>query len=358
MKYFIFFVFIFFYACNVSEKSNDWQMRPFVKVDQYNPVLAPSESPIFSCPIREEVVNWEAKDVFNPAAVMKDGKFYMIYRAEDTVGKHSGTSRLGLAISDDGFTFKKMPEPVFYPDHDDMKIYEWEGGVEDPRIVESEDGKYIMTYTSYDGKTARLCLASSDDLMTWQKHGLVLSDDAHKDKWSKSGAIVCRVEGSRLVAHKINGKYWMYFGDTDIFAATSDDLIYWQPLTNVNGEWTTVFGPRQGKFDSQLVEPGPPPIMTEHGILMVYNSRNLPEVGDTTLPEGTYAAGQILLNPKQPTEVLDRSEDYFFKPDKDYEILGQINNVCFLEAWVPHDGKWYMYYGTADSKIAVATYEE
>jgi predicted GH43/DUF377 family glycosyl hydrolase len=84
-------------------------------------------------------VKWEGKDVFNPAAVVKDDKVYMLYRAEDFVGKHKGTSRLGLAISEDGLHFNRLPEPVFYPDNDKMKEFEWEGGCEDPRIVEDEN---------------------------------------------------------------------------------------------------------------------------------------------------------------------------------------------------------------------------
>ena len=117
-----------------------WTMLGFEKADSENPVLLPGDL-TFECPIRKEVVKWEEKDVFNPAAVVKDGKIHLIFRAEDVVGKHAGTSRLGLAISEDGFHFTKLPEPVFYPDYDSMNIYEWEGGVEDPRIVESEEGK-------------------------------------------------------------------------------------------------------------------------------------------------------------------------------------------------------------------------
>jgi predicted GH43/DUF377 family glycosyl hydrolase len=76
---------------------------------------------------------------------VRDGRVYLIYRAEDVVGIYAGTSRLGLAISEDGLHFTRRREPVFYPANDSMKIYEWEGGVEDRRFVEAEDGRYIMT---------------------------------------------------------------------------------------------------------------------------------------------------------------------------------------------------------------------
>jgi len=328
-------------------------MTGFERVDESNPVLSPGDG-TFLCPIRQEAVKWEKKDVFNPAAVVRDGKVHLIYRAEDTVGKYAGTSRLGLAISEDGLHFTRAAEPVFYPANDSMKIYEWEGGVEDPRLVEAEDGRYLMTYTAYDGKTARLCMASSTDLRHWKKHGLVLGNGKYRNTWSKSGAIVCRREGSRLIATPIRGKYWMYWGDTDIFAATSPDLIHWRPVENSAGELLKIFGPRPGKFDCQLVEPGPPPLLTKDGIVFIYNSRNLDTGGDPQLPPGTYAAGQVLLDKNNPEKVLSRPGDYFFKPEKDYEITGQVGNVCFLEALVPFRGQWFLYYGTADSKIAVA----
>ena len=168
--------------------------------------------------------------------VVKDDKVYLMYRAQDL----NGTSRIGMAISEDGLHFKKMEEPILFPDNDDMKVYEWNykkseaeqtnsedcyfcyfDGVEDPRVVQSNTGEYFMTYTAYDGKTARLSLASSKDLKTWTKHGLVLKDEKYKDLWSKAGAIVSKLEGHKMVATQINGKYWMYFGDTNLFMATS-----------------------------------------------------------------------------------------------------------------------------------------
>jgi predicted GH43/DUF377 family glycosyl hydrolase len=338
-----------------------WEWKPFIKVDSANPVLTPDPNSTFFCPVRIEEVRWEEKDVFNPAAIVLNGLIHLVYRAEDVVGKHNGTSRLGLATSNDGIHFNRNPTPIFYPDNDDMKIFEWEGGCEDPRIVESEDGRYILTYTSYDGNIARLCIASSRDLHHWVKHGLVLGktdNGKYRDLWSKSGSIVCRNIGEKLMATKINNRYWMYWGDTDIFMATSEDLVNWEPVLNEDGDIKSIFGPRKGYFDSDLVEPGPPAIITSDGVWMIYNSRNHAEWGDPSLPEGTYAAGQILFDINDPTKVLARSEEYFFKPENDYEITGQVGNVCFIETLIPYNEKWFLYYGTADSKIAVAVFQE
>lgn len=338
----------------------DWALGPFRKQDAQNPILAADGTTRFYCPIRKDSVAWEEKDVFNPAAIIREGKVHLLYRAEDKIGKFNGTSRVGLAISEDGVTFTRLAKPVLYPDNDFMKKYEWEGGCEDPRVVETTQGTYVMTYTTYDGKTARLCVATSADLRTWKKHGLAFAkayQGKYKDTWSKSGAIVCRRTGSKMVATKINGKYWMYWGDTNIFAATSDDLLSWTPLED-KGQLAVAFGPRPGMFDSRLVEPGPPAMLTEAGILLIYNSMNLDKGGDPALPAGTYTAGQILLDPKNPAKVLNRTAGYFIKPEKDYEITGQVGNVCFLEGLVYLQDKWFLYYGTADSKIAVATHQE
>ncbi len=345
-------------ACSVSEERNaftndsTWAMVPFHKLNDVNPILTAGEV-VFKCPILQQDVRWEEKDVFNPAAVVRNGAIYLFYRAEDTIGKHAGTSRIGLAISSDGSHFTRMNAPVLYPAEDFMKVYEWEGGIEDPRLVESEMGTYIMTYTAYDGKTARLCLASSTDLLNWTKHGLVLTGD-FADHWSKSGAIVARQQGDRIVAEKVNGKYWMYFGDTDLFMATSDDLIQWQPVLDEDGNLKSVLKPRPEMFDSRLVESGPYALLTKHGILLLYNGMNLDSGGDPELPAGAYCSGQALFDLNDPTKLIDRMNTYFLKPDQPYEIEGQVNQVCFIEGMVPFNGNWFLYYGTADSKIGVA----
>jgi predicted GH43/DUF377 family glycosyl hydrolase len=329
-----------------------WAILPFIKIDSVNPVLTAGRH-VFVCPILKKSVRWEEKDVFNPAAVVRGDSVYLLYRAEDKTGKYSGTSRLGLARSADGLHFSKRAEPVFFPDNDSLKIYEWEGGVEDPRVVETGSGTYVMTYTAYDGKTARLSIASSPDLIRWTKQGLVLNGK-YKDTWSKSGAIVASRVGSKIIAQKIQGKYWMYFGDTDLFMATSVDLLHWQPVEEA-GTLKSVLMPRKNYFDSRLVESGPFALMNGRGIILIYNGMNDGDFGDETYAKGAYCAGQALFDKNEPTRLLYQLEHPFMKPDKAYEISGQVNQVCFLEGLVPFRKKWFLYYGTADSRIAVAT---
>jgi predicted GH43/DUF377 family glycosyl hydrolase len=337
-----------------------WTLGPFTREDQANPCLIPSMAATFDCPVRKAPVAWEAKDVFNPAAVVRAGKVYLLYRAEDAVGRHAGTSRIGLAESGDGRSFVRRSEPILYPDNDFMNMYEWEGGCEDPRIAEDEAGRYYLTYTAYDGRLARLAVAVSDDLIHWEKRGLAFarsSSGKYVDTWSKSGAIICRRAGDRLIATRIGGFYWMYWGESSIYLARSADLLDWEIVhhTDLPGQMRPVFSHRTGRFDSDLVEPGPPALITDAGILFIYNSKNAGAHGDPALPHGTYAAGQALLDPRDPSAVLRRVTEPFMQPERDYEITGQIGNVCFLEGLVHFKGEWLLYYGTADSKIALAS---
>jgi len=336
-----------------SGDNEDWSLTPFTKVDSINPILRAGENS-FVCPVLHKPVQWDKKDVFNPAAVVRNGRVYLLFRAEDAIGKYAGTSRIGLAVSEDGLHFTKMKEPVLFPDEDAMKPYEWEGGIEDPRVVEREDGTYMLTYTAYDGNLARLCLATSPDLEHWTKQGLVFTGK-YTDTWSKSGAIVARQSGERMIAEKINGKYWMYWGDTDLFLASSDDLIHWQAVEQ-EGKLTSVLKPRAGYFDSRLVESGPYAMLTEKGILLLYNGMNQDTGGDSTLAAGAYCAGQALFDPKDPAHLINRLEKNFLRPDQPYEISGQVNEVCFIEGLVHFKSKWFLYYGTADSKIGVAVH--
>jgi beta-1,2-mannosidase len=354
-SFLLFVIFLTAVSCEVGKKDDSsWALLPFVKVDSVNPVLLAGQN-VFTDPILRQEIKWEEKDVFNPAAVLRNNKIYLLYRAEDSIGKYAGTSRLGLAMSDDGLHFTKMPTPVFYPDNDSMKIYEWEGGAEDPRVVEMEDSTYLLTYTAFDGKLARLCIATSRNLLHWTKQGLAFTGK-YRDSWSKSGAVVAKLKEDRIVAQKINGKYWMYFGDTDLFLAYSEDLLHWTPVEE-NGQLKPVLKPRPGYFDSRLVESGPFALMDDRGILLIYNSMNLDDGGDPAIAKGSYCAGQALFDPSDPSKMLHRLERNFMQPDKPYEQIGQVNQVCFLEGLAHFNGKWFLYYGTADSKIAVAVHE-
>ena len=280
---------------------------------------------------------FESAGTFNPSVVMKDGKFVMLYRAQD----RKGTSSLGYATSEDGVHFVRRLEPVMASE----APYEKGGGVEDPRLVKFGD-TYYLTYTGYnnvdgagaDKKDAQLCLATSKDLIHWERRGIVFP--AYKGKWNvkwtKSGAIV---------PEKVNGKYWMYFlgdardKDTQMGIAYSEDLLHWTEALD-----HPVLASRPGLSDSQVVEPGPPPIITSEGILLIYNG------ADDKL---VYSTGWVLFDKNDPAKVLARAEAPIFSPERQWEMVGQVPNVVFVEGLVRKGKRWLFYYGGADKNVGV-----
>src|ERR1700728_2335127 len=239
-----------------------------------------SETPVIS----PQGDGWESASTFNPSVILRGGKFVMLYRAQDK----GGTSRLGYAESADGIHFARRSEPVLSPEKD----YEKDGGVEDPRLVQFGE-TYYLTYTGYNKKDAQLCLATSKDLIHWERKGVIIP--AYKGnwnvKWTKSGAIV---------PQKIDGKYWMYFLGTtadnkdQAGLASSTDLLHWTEATHA-----PALSVRPGRFDSQVAEPGPPPIVTRDGIVLIYNG------ADDSL---VYRTGIAIFARNDPRKLLWRSD--------------------------------------------------
>ena len=272
---------------------------------------------------------WESAGTFNPAVVIRGDKIVMLYRAQDK----QGTSRLGYAESADGVHFMRRDQPVLSPEAD----YEKDGGVEDPRLVQFGD-TYYLTYTGYNKKDAQLCLATSTDLIHWDRKGVIIP--ANKGnwnvKWTKSGAIV---------PEKIGGKYWMYFLGTSADnkdqagLASSGDLLRWTEATQL-----PVLPVRPGRFDSRVAEPGPAPIITPKGIVLIYNG------ADDKL---VYRTGIALFNHNDPRKLLWRSDEPVFSAERDWEKVGQVPNVVFVEGMVRQRDRYLFYYGGADTYVGM-----
>ena len=348
-------------AAPIGAQQPAWTLGPFAKPSGVNPVIAPSAAVTVRSPINDSLVRWEEYATFNPAAVVRNGKVYVLYRAEDasgdsTIGHH--TSRIGLAESSDGLHFTRRATPVLYPDRDAQQGNEWPGGVEDPRIVEREDGLYVLTYTQWNRKVPRLAVATSRDLVRWEKHGpafAAASGGKYDEVETKSGAILCRFVGERCVAAKVNGKYWMYFNVPEVLIATSDDCLRWSPMEDENGRPLRVLSPRPGYFDSWLVEAGAPAVLTDRGIVLLYNAGNSGRYGDPGVPARTYTAGQALFDARNPVRLIARTNAPFLRPSEPYERSGQYKEgTTFVEGLARFKGRWMLYYGTADSRVAVA----
>lgn len=343
-------------------------MKNIFKRSKLNPILKPIPSNI-----------WEARKLYNPGAIIADNKIHLFYRA---IGRQKNWhSSIGYAVSpiSDGEKFKRFKKPLLDVDKKNPLDIR---GLEDPRITKI--GKtYYMAYAEYDGITPRLCIATSTDLKKWHRHGPALKNfqleknggefigwDKGKAKkkiknveWSKSGGIF---------PQKINGKYYMLFGEFRIWLAKSEDGIHWENAQK------PFLKPRKGKqFDNTFVEMGPPPIRTKKGWLVLYHGIN---------EKNHYKIGFLLLDIKNPNKILYRSKAPIFSPKASYELGGLVDVIPggmkkmlemtdkelenFLEdtkkhGWMPKvtfccgavriKNKLRIYYGASDTHICTAT---
>ena len=216
----------------------------------------------------------------------------------------------------------------------------------------------INPIVSPDTTTVFYCPMRQDSV-AWESSDTFNPAATFFDEFSKSASIVTKLVDGKQVIAKIDGKYWMYWGEKFVNVATSTDLINWEPMLDEKGDFLKVITPRKGKFDSDLTECGPPAIMTDKGILLLYNGKNKSGAeGDTLYTANSYCAGQALFDAKDPTKLIDRLDKPFYIPESDFEKSGQYPaGTVFIEGLVFHNQKWYLYYGCADSRVAVAVYD-
>lgn len=298
-----------------------------------NPLLKPNPSH-----------DWEDMEVFNPGVTFFQNKFYMLYRA---IGEYKDyISLVGLAISDNGVDFDRQTEPLLSP-QDNYEKY----GIEDIRINPLE-GIFYLTHTvlgtpaTQGGEPHRVGLIKTNDFKDFERVGVITPPE-----FCSRNAV--------LFPEKINGRYAMlhrplYLSrakhpenpklprEPGIWISYSDNLIDW-------------------KDNELLIEPefwwedfkiggGPPPIKTEKGWLVLYH-------GVTRFDDVNYIyrAGMMILDLKDPKEVIYRSKEPIFEPTAEYETEGDVPNVVFPTGLVEKNGLLYMYYGAADSTICLAT---
>jgi predicted GH43/DUF377 family glycosyl hydrolase len=325
-----------------------WEIGPFVKREE--PVLRPRPESVFKCPIMGKEVRWEEMNTYNPAAVVHDGKVHLLYRADGS-NPESGWGRIcriGLATSEDGIHFTRHPEPVLYPDNDQWKQYEWAGGCEDLHVIEGEDGVYYMNYTTHTSRGTgikdTMSVASSRDLVHWTKHGPAFRKHApDKVNGSRSGVVVSRREGDHLIAAKVNGKYWMYFTHP-CGLAWSENLIDWH--------WTgKAIWPGGGR------EAGAIALLRDDGILLMTQGGPSP-LGGWVLWQALIDPSDLSPQPVNRTCVLKEQKEPFLWPEHEWEIKGMTGYTTVANALVPFKGKWFLYYGAADTVTGVATCAE
>ncbi len=341
-----------------------WALGFFVRPEGINPVISPNAQSAFTDPMSKKPVAWEANYTFNPAAALKNGKIVVLYRSEDKQGEGIGghTSRLGYAESENGTVMKRSAAPVLYPADDSQKEMEWPGGCEDPRVAMTEEGTYVMLYTQWNRKLPRLGVATSKDLVHWKKSGPAFKKaygGKFYDMATKSASVLTTLKGGRLVMIKINGAYWMYWGEDNVYGATSTDLVNWAPVVEADGSLKKLMSPRKGFFDSHLTECGPPAVLTNNGIVLLYNGKNRSGAdADPNYTANSYCAGQALFDAKDPSKFKARLDKPFLVPTAAFEKSGQYPaGTVFIEGLVYFKQKWFLYYGCADSRVAVAVWD-
>lgn len=309
-----------------------------------NPILKPDPKNAF-----------ESAFVYNATAIVVNDLVFLLYRAqgEDKI------SRIGIAWSEDGFNFRRYYKPIIGP----TEPWEMKGGCEDPRIIWNPDKKlFILTYTAYDSLTARLCVATSRDIFHWKKQPPIIESDNWSDiaktaqdqviirhGWLKSGAV--------FTEKNKDGKYYMIWGDSAFHLAESEDSVHWKLTSNDYG--SNLFTTGVFNWQNYLIEPGPAPIKIEYSkdplknhYVLFYNSGTN---GAGKYPKGSYTISQMLIDYDDLSGPLARLEYPVVTPTLGNETNGQVDNVVFTEGLVQFHGKWFLYFGQADTELGVAT---
>jgi predicted GH43/DUF377 family glycosyl hydrolase len=291
--------------------------------------------------------HWEAGSVLNPSVLYDNGIFRMVYRATNDIDQEKAggyISSIGYAESTNGIHFTRSSTPLILPD----KEYEIGLGCEDPRVTKV-DGQYFLYYTAVEGigetMKVRLALATSTDFKTWEKHGVV--------------GPATRSKAGVLFPEKIKGKYVMFYtwmeGSplSSIMQAKFDSLedVKKPPKgfmgDNINHyEKNVVFKPPVNSY--QGAEVGAVPIKTEAGWLFIYCNANI-----SNHPEWAISAALLDLN--DPQYILSETEEPILKPETESEVTGFVKNVTFPEGAVIVKGELYVYYGSGDQGICLAT---
>lgn len=285
-----------------------------------NPILTSADWP------------YPAHTVFNPGAtLLKDGTTLLLCRVED----RRGISHLTAARSADGITNWQIDSsPTFT--HDPMNYPEEHWGIEDPRITYLEElDRYFITYTAFGRNGPGVSLASTEDFVTFERHGLIMQSD------DKDAALLpIKIDGEYVLVHRpVNDQ------GAHIWISTSPDLVSW-------GTHRIMLHARKGAYwDANKVGLSPPLVATDQGWLMIYHGVRHHASGSL------YRLGLSLHDQMMPEICLRRGQSWMFSPEAPYEVKGDVDNVVFPCGYtILQDGDTIrLYYGAADTCIGMAT---
>lgn len=311
---------------------------------------------------------FENEGVLNPAAIEEGDEIHLFYRAVSK-GNYSsiGYCKLTTPLT----VGERMNTPVLFPQ------FEYEShGLEDPRIVKIED-LYYLTYTVYDGVNALGALAVSKELPHFEKVGIItpqITYEEFRHLAESKGIInekylryneherVHEKEGKKVLLwdknviffpRKINGKlHFLHRVKPDIQIVSVEKLEeltteFWQNYF-LHLDQHIVLSPKY-RHEISYIGGGCPPLETAHGWLVIYHS-----VHDT-IKGYVYSACAALLDLENPQKEIARLPYALFKPEFDWELKGEVNNVCFPTGTIVREDTLYIYYGAADEQIACAS---
>jgi beta-1,2-mannobiose phosphorylase / 1,2-beta-oligomannan phosphorylase len=246
---------------------------------------------------------------------------------------------MGYASSLDGLHItERLPDPIYVP----REVFEKNpsgnySGCEDPRLTKIGNRIY-MCYTAFDGhhppRVAFSSIAVKDFL-------------EHRWQWSIPKLISppdIDDKDACVLEEKVNGKFMFFHRmETFIWVDFVKDLHFYDGQY-LGGQ--IILQARPGKWDSKKLGIAGPPFKTEKGWVLLYHG-----ISD----QSEYCVGAVLLDLKDPTKVIGRTDHPILRPETKYEKEGQVNNVVFPCGQAVVDGELFVYYGGADSVVAVAT---
>jgi len=255
-------------------------------------------------------------DFSDPRVIRYKGKDYL-----------TTLSHLRLVCSTDGKTFHEADGYASIFGRDPLEAY----GIEDCRVT-TLDGTYQLTYTMVSSHGVGVGLMQTRDWKNFERKGMIFPPH-NKD--------------CAIFDEKINGKYYALhrpsspqLGGNYIWIAESTDLLHW-------GRHQCIATTRPNSWDNGRVGAGASPIRTSQGWLEIYHGADA---------NHRYSLGALLLDLKDPTKVLARSEYPIMEPSKDYELKGFFGNVIFTNGHLVEGDKIRMYYGASDEVICGAEF--
>jgi predicted GH43/DUF377 family glycosyl hydrolase len=319
--------------------------------------------------LRKTSHQFENEAVLNPALIKVGDTIHMFYRA---VTKDNYSTIGYCNLSSPMIIQHRHEHPILYPQYQ----YECQG-LEDPRIVEIE-GIYYLTYTAFDGFNALGALATSKDLKNWDKKGIIVPKITYEEfkhfievKGKLSEKFV-RFNDYQISHYKQDRKIYLWDKNLVFFPRKIDNKFYflhrikpniqivvdienledlsldfWQRyLTNFDE--SVLLGSKY-PHEVSYIGSGCPPIETADGWLLIYHG-----VHDS-INGYVYSACASLLDLKNPKKEIARLPYPLFSPEKEWELKGEVNNVCFPSGAILEEDTLYIYYGAADERIAVAS---